>query len=316
MSFTHLPVCIVGPGALGLFLAAGLSSTESVYLLVKEDQKASLAQAPIKICGQERFEIPAGQIKLLSYSELGSLPSAISFWLCVKAYDLDETLKQLLPVLSMSTPLVFFSNGLGIVLQAGRIIGRRAPMIRALCNFGLRKTDQTEVIQAGRISVAIASFKEHLKQAEYIAEVFKRMGADVSFEKDIATAEWHKALINLVVNPLCSIVNSNNACLIDNKGLNDLARKILAEVRLVAKADGFDLSVIDDESIFNRIRQHGANFNSTLMDLRAGKKTEMEYLLGRFLRLSKQYTLAAPCCETIYSLFNFIEGEKTSPLDI
>jgi 2-dehydropantoate 2-reductase len=300
-------ICIVGPGALGIFLACRLSQQHNVWLLAKDKHLDALQDRDLKVAGAAEQVVPAGEIKIITEDEIHKLPNDVSYWLCVKAYDLDQSVHMLRRVLTPATPLLFLSNGLGIFLQIAMSIGRRIPMVRVCANFGVKKLSAVEVELAGAVHFSLSSLKEHEEAKRNVNNILAKIAESIICEKDVATAEWNKALINLVVNSICTVADSHNAVIAENSNLRSLALQVLEEIHLVAEADGFDLPNCSEEAFFSAIEPHHSNINSTLADLRSGRRTETEYLLGRFLRIAEDNNVEVPVCLTLYNILKFRE---------
>jgi 2-dehydropantoate 2-reductase len=306
-------ICIVGAGAVGLTLAVKLARSHAVWLLARPYQLESLGGSPYRLEGAEELVLPSDRIRVVTVRELEGLPRDLSYWICVKAYDLDEALADIAPRLNRATPVVLLSNGLGIFFQASLLVGRKAPLMRLCPSFGARKLAPTEVALAGRLSGTFAALEQDLACADPVLQIARGIFDQITLERSIAAAEWNKALVNLVVNPICSIVNAENGALLRNPHLKRLASAALEEIRAVARADGFDLSQTTDEIFLAGLERHASNINSTLCDLRAGKKTELDYLLGRFLRLAADHGVEIPVCQSLYSLVKFLEDDTLAP---
>ena len=306
-------ICIIGAGAVGLLLTCKFHPRHNVFVLAREYHIPELRAATIELCGAESFSLSPESAQFVASKNLGDLPKDTSFWLCVKAYDLDETAAEIRPYLSQTTPVAVLSNGLGIFFQVATLIGKTAPIVRVCPQFGVRRTTPVRVEAAGALRAMLAGPPQHSRSVAQIREILNIAGIAVQDEKDVATAEWKKALINLTVNPICSILNTGNCSLADDARLRQLTAAVLQEVSHVAKADGFDLDGDLTRNFFEGLKISGANINSTLCDLRAGGKSEMDYILGRFLRIADDYDIQVPVSRTLYALFKFLEEGGLGP---
>ncbi|MBN8548866.1 MAG: 2-dehydropantoate 2-reductase [Deltaproteobacteria bacterium] len=293
-STTRPHICIVGAGALGLGLAAHLSKECNVSVLCRSNKAEQLRS------GQD--------VAGLSYiTSLGALPLDLaSLWICVKAYDNLAALKTVEPLLRTDCPIVLLSNGLGVFMECAEFISRRAPIVRALVNTGFLETLDA-VVQSGPLLVTLAAPKEHSASLDSIDTLLQKVGAHVTRESDVARAEWKKTFINAPVNSLCSIVRAPNRAITENPLLRSQAEAVIAEVRAVAAAEGFDFSDFSTEEILRSIAAHGENRNSNLIDLERGRPTQIDYILGRLIRIAKSYDVPTPHSETLYALCKALE---------
>ncbi|MBN8551111.1 MAG: hypothetical protein J0M12_17490, partial [Deltaproteobacteria bacterium] len=71
--------------------------------------------------------------------------------------------------------------------------------------------------------------------------------------------------------------------------------------------EGFDFSNFTTEEVLRSIAAHGDNRNSNLIDLERGRPTQIDYILGRLIRIAKSYDVPIPHSETLYALCKALE---------
>ena len=147
---------IIGPGALGLTLGLTLAEHYSV----------SLVSAPNKLAeiqGQEvSLSFPDGKmirriLDALSFVDLPQFPGHATIWICVKAYQLNEVYREIIPRLNGSQTIVLCSNGLGLYQEALPLFRSKAKLLRLLAWFGSRKTGPDSVSLAGTLLVSLVA---------------------------------------------------------------------------------------------------------------------------------------------------------------
>lgn len=302
-----MDICIVGPGAIGLFLAVEFSQTHNVWLVAKDHQIEDLSDKELSILGAR--ELTSNSIRVIRSSDLHILPEDVSFWLAIKAYDIPTVIEEVKPYITEKTPTVILSNGLNVYLDAAMTLSPRSPLVRVCNSFGVQKPSPMSVALAGDINCTIAA-PSHLKKAfDSIYQLLAPIADNIEVEPDVATAEWRKLPTNLVVNTVCTIHDRENGFILEDAEANTLVRKLLEEIKQVALADGFDISEHCSESFFERLKAHASNTNATLADVRAGRKTELDYILGRFLRLARHYEIDVPASFSLYQESSIIRNE-------
>jgi 2-dehydropantoate 2-reductase len=129
---------------------------------------------------------------------------------------------------------------------------------------------------------------------------------------DIEKNLWAKMLYNCALNPLGAILDVPYGALAENPYIRDLMNHIVEEIFVVMTAAGFHthwqsadgfLKVFYDKLVPDTARHK----SSTLQDIEAGKKTEIDALTGEVLALAEKYNVQAPCNRTIYAIIKFIE---------
>lgn len=296
---------VVGLGAVGLAWSSILSSKCRVTGVVQGDFEPPAPSLEFSV------KTTSGKLKaaveVRPWEEIERFPEGSVIWIATKSIDLDSVLESIWSRRSPRSLIVLMSNGLGLSLQAGLVLKREVPILRCLINFGSRLTDKQEISLAGSPKVLLASFPEHNLTRDRIGDLLEALGVECTIEANIVSAEWKKALINLPINGLCTLVSAPNGALVEHESLNYLATQVLHETRTVAGAEGFDLSSIPDEFLWEACRAHATNRNSLLQDLERGSPSELEHLFGRFLRIARDHNVATPYSDCLYNLILALE---------
>lgn len=297
------PVCIIGSGPVGITLAVLMSQSRDVYLV----SKGGLKKIP-RISGAMALKA-SGRLKQIDSAQIGSVAKEAEFWICTRAYDVREVLKQYKSSMLSSSGIVLCSNGLGVFLDAAFDIGRSTPLARVLFSFGARVAEEGEAVLAGSLMASVSSMQEHSGYSDSCGLLLEELGFNVRREVNVAAAEWRKAIANIIVNSLCTIARVKNGVLVEDSELRTQALAMLSEIRQVMKADGFEFPELTDEVFLESILLHADNINSTLAALNSGKKTETDYMMGRFLKIAEDYQIDVPvAAEAAQKLFRLETG--------
>ncbi len=89
----------------------------------------------------------------------------------------------------------------------------------------------------------------------YWAETLQRAGIPTTFSTNPIQSEWEKALWNITVNGLCSIVNTHNGAILDHPELREIAENILEEAVAVAKNEGIMLDARSKAAVFGTLEK-------------------------------------------------------------
>jgi 2-dehydropantoate 2-reductase len=285
-------------------LAALLSKKAECAILGKSSHKSSFP-SKIILTGDVTFDASPELLRL----EDISTSEDTAYWICVKAYDLS-ILRQLKQLISKDSILILCSNGLNVFMDASDIIRRDFPLLRCLFSYGALKTDLDTIKISGQPRASLASLKGQEPICVQLASLLNDIGFEVVTHKDIATAEWHKAFINLLVNSLCCISNQPNKAVYESPGLRYLAKQFFEEIQAVTACEGFNFSELRFDQLLNSLRPFGENINNSLVDLRAGRKTDLDFLIGRFVRIAQEYDLEIPTAKSLQKLLKTIENNK------
>lgn len=293
-------LCVIGGGALGLTISIKLSHLLPVCLVVKPGQESSRSRENLAITGHEQAS--AGRLRVAT----GASAAASSYWLCVKAADIVGAIGAL-PATSRE-PVVLAGNGLGVFEEVRKLLPPARPLIRLVCNFGAALQPDGSVRLAGALAAVCASLEDHAAARDQIAELMSRFPAAVETSSNPLAAEWGKALVNVPVNSLCTLADAPNGAILDRPELREQAIELMKEVRLAASASGIELGE-DYGQVLEGIRAHASNINSTLSDIRAGRPTETEFILGRVVEKARSVGIRLVRCEDVLERMRSLERE-------
>ena len=316
--FVTMRVLIYGAGAVGLGLASCLlKSRAEVCLLARPDTIRELRQGGLSrtgIFGQFHAE-PNSFAAYQSLDEIRE--TAFDFILvCVKSFDsagAAEDISRHPAILNKDTKIILCQNGWG---NAEKFVvhfpKERVYSARVITGFTCRKPNEVEItVHADAIHVG-SLFGCELEYVEPIAKTITEGGIAAVTVPDIEKDLWAKMLYNCALNPLGAILDVPYGALVENTYSRDLMNRITREVFAVMTAAGFKthwgtpgdfLKVFYDKLVPDTARHK----SSTLQDIAAGKKTEIEAMTGEVLVLGEKHNINTSCNRVIYSIIKFLE---------
>ncbi len=294
---------VIGAGSMGLFLQYLVQESADTCLLTRESSLRAFAEEPLKVTGALEGNL---NIKCHSWADMPALEANAPIFVATKAHELPMVLKELLPHIQPNNPIILMQNGLGILDQAREILPKN-PIIRLLCYIGVRKVSPVHIHVAGIHKYELAGNKSNADFLQNWQEILKNKGVDTAVSYEPYAAEWQKALWNLSINGLCSIVDEPNGAIADSPELNKIARDIVAEAVEIAKLEGIHLTTERVEDVFKSLARTRTNINATLQDLRAGRHPELEFLNGAVAKIAEKHGRRAPLNEAVFNLVTYLE---------
>lgn len=145
-----------------------------------------------------------------------------------------------------------------------------------------------------------------------IRDLFKKAGIDPWIQKDMVRAIWVKYMCNCSENQTAAVLGIPFGAW---SGISEHATAIremvMREVVAVAQKKGIDLSEADIDQQREMIkRQPYQNKPSTLQDIEAGRKTEVEMFAGTMMRLGKELGVPTPVNEFLYHAIHVLEEKN------
>lgn len=290
-------ICIIGPGAIGLFLAARLAQQERVTIVGRN--LAAPTRQEVRI---------TGVLECQAEVDLSPHPvDADLVMVATKAIHLDAVIPSLK---ECSAPLVFWQNGLG-VNQLLRTQLPDASLIRAYSWMGLAREAPYTVRCNAFSRIAIGSLQADRQNdgdnddAQLVRAILIQSGLATDMVDDVNRTEWEKSLLNIGINGLCAITGERNGVIVESVHLHKLCVQLVREAQTIARAIGYDLNM--EKAVLQLARVTGNNVNSMLQDIQAARMTEIDFLNGHVMRLGQQLGIDTPYNMSIYHLVKHIE---------
>lgn len=286
-----MKIQIMGAGALGsLFGALLLKSGFDVVFVARGEQLKALKTRGLRVSGliDEKFDVNA----------VGEPVDSDLVFLTVKAYDTEKAALQLRNVEFRA--ICSLQNGVGneeiLAQYFDNVVG-------GVTTYGANLKEYGHVVYAGEGTTLLGDFKG--EGAEEFERVLKKAGISVQVVEDIERRIWEKACINAVINPVTAICRVRNGKIVEIPELWDVARKIADECREVVRKMGYD---IDVERLARDVAVRTAmNRSSMLQDIEKGRRTEIEFINGAFVRKAMEFGLNVPYNEIMVKLVRGIE---------
>jgi 2-dehydropantoate 2-reductase len=303
------PILVVGPGAIGLALAAGLRRSGARVALLA---RTASAEKRLVASGFEAVE-PDGSSRRVSGGLLSAralkAPARAAFF-CVKSGDAARAAAAARGMIAADAPVIALQNGIGHERIFRRKFGPRRAVI-GVCYFAADRPAPGVLRLNGGEDVLLA---RHDGNAEALAAAAALVEA-AGFRAHIKDSEdgmlWTKAAFNAAVNPLGAACGVESGRLAEDPALRELAMKALAEAAAAAEAAGHRLDYSDmAEKLLTSARNAPHQRNSMLQDLAAGRRTEATVILGPLIAAAKRAKTPVPTLELLSSVIARLEKAR------
>ena len=134
--------------------------------------------------------------------------------------------------------------------------------------------------------------------------------SELEAERDdqILISMWSKFAFNICENLPQAILDVGIGCYEDSEHAARIRTSLWNETRLVAAAEG--VAIPPETKHISSPQYPKDAIYSTLQDLRARRKTEVEMFAGTLVRLADAHGLAVPVAETVYHLICALEEKN------
>lgn len=296
-------IMVVGAGAVGGYFGARLAShhPDVSFVLRPRTLEAVKAKGLTVRSGTEVISIHPR-----AASDPRDLPAPDLIILAVKAYDLEEVLDQIQPVVHKGTVLLTLQNGVHAEDRPVQRFGRNA-VIGGVAFIYARIAEPGIIDHFKRGSLTIGELNgDKSVRVGQIAEMFTGAGVPCHVTGDIHRAKWEKMCWNCVFNPLTVILDDRVAKALDHPEMLRLIPLIVEEVAAVAAAHKITLPDDISTKVVQWTEQIRDIHTSMYDDWKAGRPTEIEMLNGHIVRMGRELGIPTPANETLTALVKTI----------
>ena len=296
-------VAFIGSGAIGsLFGGLLKKSGVDVLLIGRQNHVEAIKKNGLFISGIDEFNVRINA----SSNPLDAKGSDLLV-ITTKAYDTRKALKDIIPILNDNTIVMSLQNGAGNIEEISRLVDKQN-IIGAVTSIGAFLDKPGRVQFRGKGTTLIGAISEENKNAKEIVRIFNSAGIKAKRTNDIKSEIWSKVIINSAINNLASILDGENGILLD-ENLIGIVKEITAEGKTILQKEGIDISDDIFEKTVDVIKNTSKNINSTLSDLRKGKRTEIDYISGKIIELGDKLNMPAPYNKALFTMIKYKENK-------
>ncbi len=301
-----MKIVIVGPGAMGILLAASLAKTgEEIWLLDKNKERAEI----ISKQGLTVEGISAIKTQVIVTANPAQVGIADLIIICVKSYDTKEAIKLAGGLVSQNSQVLTLQNGIGNVEIISEVVGSDK-VIGGVTNEGATWLGAGHVRHAGRGETVIGRLDGKIPASmRSIREILNKAGFETRISKDIKGILWSKLIINVGINALTGITRLNNGKLLEFEGTRKILRDAVTEATKIAKRKKIKLIYDDPLAKVEAVCEAtSANVSSMLQDILRKRRTEIDFINGVIVRQAQELGIPAPVNSILLDLIKTIES--------
>ena len=291
----------MGAGGIGSYLGALLTRVGAdVTLICRGAHLAAVRERGLKVTW------PNGELavaKIVATPDPREVAPVDVLIHSVKLYDLEESARQMLPMVGPKTMVLPIQDGvtaseeLAPILGRERVAGGLVFITASLHEPGVvaTKSDINTLIMGevfGGLSGRVMMFRD----------VCVAAGIDARASEDIRAEQWRKFIAVAALSALECLSRQPIGPILADRALHKLCRQAMHEVASLAAAKGIPL----EEDIVERMLALAERYQydakvSMLEDLEAGKRLELEWLSGYVSREAARLAIPAPFHDMAYA---------------
>jgi 2-dehydropantoate 2-reductase len=312
---------IYGGGAVGLGIASCLlKAGQKVFVFAREETVSLLRQEGLIRAGMfGNVSIKGAEFEaVLSLDEIPNKKFDYIL-VCTKSFDSEPAAEDIhahRDLLKGGGCIVLFQNGWGNAEVFTRLFPREIIYnARVITGFERPKPNQVDItVHADAIHIGNLYSTDTAKVIP-LCEAIAQGDIPCTAVPEIAKDLWAKMLFNCPLNALGAVFGVAYGTLGEREETKKIMEMIIREVFLVMQAGDYatywhapeEYIKLFYKELIPRTAQHHA---STLQDLRAGKRTEIDALNGAIVELGKKHGVAVPANEIVYHMIKFMETQS------
>ena len=301
-----MQICVVGCGAMGSIYAALLSSAGNDVSVVDTnvDHVSTINAQGLRVSGASGDRT----VKLHAYLEP---PEQIyDLVICaVKARFIEQAAASIMPLLGPNTCVLTIQNGLGSAEIVARHLGAERLIIGVAQGFGASLVAPGRVHHNDMKAIRMGAYAglESSRVVE-IAQAWETAGFDAAAVEDINAMQWEKLICNVAYSAPCALTGLTVGKVMDHPNVGAVSRAAAREAFDVARALGIKLRFDDpDREIQSFAARMPDAKPSVLLDLEAGRTSEVDVINGAIPLQAEKVGLNAPVNATLTELVKTLE---------
>jgi 2-dehydropantoate 2-reductase len=291
-----IKIGVLGPGGVGSLLAALLcKSGFDVSCLGSQRAADSILDIGIRVQSSFFGDFVAyPKCNPSTYSPLDVI------FIAVKAPALVGSLEQMARYIGPNTVIVTLLNGIGHREKIRQTLGCRVA-VGVIGSVEVYLDEDRAVLHKSKVAPHIEIASDVDVESEYlstISVILKQCDFSVLIRENENQVIWNKLVRLAAIATLTSYSQKDVGSIRSGGRLRKLLDGVVQELCLIAKTQDVKLSAKD---VMHQIDNLPESLTTSLQrDIRAGKVSEIDSILGESLRLGRVYGIAAPSIEYCY----------------
>ena len=293
-------VALIGAGAVGGYFIWGLNGKKDInFSIIAEGERKERLEQGLVINGEKYTP------QVLTPKDAGVVDLIM---IAIKQDALAEIAEDIKPMVGADTMVMSLLNGVSSEEIIGKSIGMEHMLYSIMRIASMRDgnsiTFYPEITKG--LFVGEKGCSERTDRIIALEELFKGTRVRCNFVSDIINEMWVKYAGNVSQNLPQAILGIGYGAYSDSEHVNFVANCLWGEVAKVAAAKGV---IIPGELVLFGGSMPHARF-STLQDLDAGRRTEIEIFAGDMIRMGKECEIEVPYCECVYHMIKALEEKN------
>ncbi len=228
----------------------------------------------------------------------------------VKAHALPLIASSIESFCREGMSIVSWQNGIDTELELARSLGK-GPVMRAVVNYGCG------LVGPGHVRMPFHHPPHYIQeldsqshqQAKAVADALTQCGLTTEHTDNIISKVWRKSVMNACMNPVCAVTGLTMSRAMNDPIVFQIVDALVKECINVARASEISLGWDFYPHAIEYMGNAGDHKPSMLMDIEANRRTEIDYINGKFVDYGEQTGVPTPYNNTLRALVKGLESK-------
>ena len=295
-----LQVAVLGAGAVGCFYGGMLARAGHRVTLIGRPQHVQVFEAQGLRMQTLAFD---ETVKLHASTEASAVTGADLVLFAVKSPDTETAGAQMREHLKPGALVLCLQNGVDNAERL-RAVLPGVQVAAAVVYVATEMAGPGHLRHHGRGELVI----EPSTASERVAQALAAAGVPTEISDNVRGALWAKLILNCAYNALSAVGRIAYGELVQQPGVKDTMRDVVAECRAVAAADGVTLPGDVDAAVRRIAETMPSQYSSTAQDLMRGKPSEIDHLNGHVVRRGEALGVPTPANRVLWAVVKLVEA--------
>jgi len=227
----------------------------------------------------------------------------------VKHHHLPEAIQDMKGRVGKKSLILSVMNGIESEEQIGAVHGMDKVLYAVAVGIdAVRQGNYVTYTKEGKLFFGEANNTILSKRVKRLKFLFVRAGIAYEIPDDMMRVLWWKFMINVGMNQVSAVLYAPYSVFQTSQEARELMESAMREVITIAKAAKVYLCEEDIKnwySFLSELSPEGKT--STVQDVEAKRKTEVEMFAGKVIELGKAYGIPTPVNQTLSRLIKVLE---------
>jgi len=309
-NFKPKSFAVVGAGPVGCIVACFLSRGGYDVTLcdVIPDLLKPALDPGIIIEGAENLQHKVART-CTSIDDLADVDPDVIF-ITVKAHALPLIASSIEGFYREGMVIISWQNGIDTELEIAKVLGK-THIMRAVVNYG------RGLMGPAHVKMPFHHPPHYIQEldpasrtaAVTVAEVLSKCDLTTEHTEKIISMVWRKSVMNAAMNPVCAVTGLTMSRVMNDPIVYQIVDALAKECIRVARANEIDLGWDFYTYAMDYMRNAGDHKPSMLMDIEANRRTEIDFINGKFVEYGNRTGTQTPYNRTLSALVKGLESK-------